>query len=114
MLIHVVHVEDEASVALAADYARRADALLLDSGRPSLAVPELGGTGRAHDWRLSARIVAASSVPVFLAGGLAPGNVAEAIRAVRPYGVDVCSRLRSGGALDAAKLAAFVRAVAAA
>lgn len=110
--IQVVHVEDEASIALAKDYARYADALLLDSGRPALA--ELGGTGRVHDWSLSARIVSAVECPVFLAGGLDAGNVGEAIRQVRPFGVDLCSRIRSDGRLDEAKLAAFVAAMQAA
>jgi phosphoribosylanthranilate isomerase len=72
----------------------------------------LGGTGRTHDWSLSADIVAASPVPVLLAGGLRPENVAEAVAAVRPWGVDVCSGLRDGaGHLDSRCLAAFMVAV---
>jgi phosphoribosylanthranilate isomerase len=110
-LVQVVHVEDETSVALAETYAALADALLLDSGRPSAAVAELGGTGRVHDWALSRRIVERARVPVFLAGGLNPGNVAEAVAAVRPFGVDVCSGLRREGRLDAAKVRAFTRAL---
>lgn len=110
-VVQVVHVEDEASVALARRYADTADALLLDSGRPGAAVAELGGTGRAHDWTLSRRVVEASQVPVWLAGGLNPANVGEAIRRVRPFGVDVCSGLRTGGGLDEARLEAFVQAV---
>lgn len=109
--IQVVHVEDRASVELARDYARYADALLLDSGRPSLPVPELGGTGRTHDWSLSADIVRAVETPVFLAGGLDAFNVAEAVRQIRPYGVDLCSRIRTDGQLDEAKLKAFVTAL---
>jgi len=111
-LIQVVHVEDGQSVARARDYARRADMLLLDSGRPSAAVAELGGTGRVHDWSLSRQIVQDSPVPVFLAGGLNPDNVGAAIRAVRPAGIDVCSGLRTiSGALIVEKLAAFVAAI---
>lgn len=113
-ILQVVHVEDRHSVALACDYARFADALLLDSGRPSLAVPELGGTGRTHDWGLSAEIVARARKPVFLAGGLDAGNVTDAVRQVRPYGIDLCSRVRTEGSLDEAKLAAFVKALASA
>lgn len=112
--LQVVHVEDRASVALARDYARLAGGLLLDSGRPALDVPELGGTGRVHDWSLSAEIVRAVDRPVFLAGGLDAGNVGEAVRRVRPFGVDLCSRVRTGGRLDAAKIAAFAAALAAA
>ncbi|MEM6677202.1 MAG: phosphoribosylanthranilate isomerase [Pseudomonadota bacterium] len=110
--IQVVHVEDESAVPLALSYARFADALLLDSGRPSAAV--LGGTGARHDWSISRRIVAESPIPVFLAGGLEPGNVAEAIAAVGPAGLDLCSGLRPGPdrALDAGLLAAFMAAVA--
>jgi phosphoribosylanthranilate isomerase len=108
-LVQVIHVEDDGAVALARDYARLADALLLDSGRPSAA--EFGGTGRAHDWSVSRRIVEAVEKPVFLAGGLNAGNVAEAVRQVRPFGVDLCSGVRTDGALDAAKLAAFTAAL---
>lgn len=72
---------------------------------------ELGGTGRAHDWAVSAAFVRATDKPVFLAGGLSAANVAAAIQQVRPYGLDLCSGVRSNGQLDAAKLAAFVRAV---
>jgi phosphoribosylanthranilate isomerase len=113
-LVPVVHVEDERSVAEAVALAPHADALLLDSGRPSLPVPELGGTGRTHDWTHSRAIVDAVPVPVFLAGGLHPDNVGEAIRTVRPFGLDLCSGVRTDGRLDAAKLRAFVAAVAAA
>jgi phosphoribosylanthranilate isomerase len=108
-LVQVVHVEDEGAVALARDYARLADALLLDSGRPSAA--EFGGTGRAHDWSVSRRIVEAAGKPVFLAGGLNAGNIAGAVRAVRPFGIDLCSGVRTEGALDAAKLGAFTKAM---
>lgn len=113
-LVQVIHVEGEASVAEALAAAPAVDALLLDSGRPNAAQRELGGTGRTHDWSLSRRIVEAAPVPVFLAGGLGPDNVAEAIRAVRPFGVDLCSGVRTEGALDADKLARFVAAVRAA
>ena len=107
--LQVIHVEDETAVDLARSYAMCADGLLLNSGRPGAF--ELGGTGRTHDWDVSARLVAETSVPVFLAGGLNPDNVGEAIRAVRPFGVDVCSGLRTDGALDPVKLAAFSLAI---
>ena len=112
-LVQVVHVTGPEALAAAREAALVADALLLDSGRPKAAVPELGGTGRTHDWALSRRIVEASPVPVFLAGGLDAGNVAAAVAAVGPFGVDVCSGVRSDGRLDPAKLAAFVAAAAA-
>lgn len=112
-LLQVVHVEDEASVAFAVEAAETgADLLLLDSGRPSAATPELGGTGRTHDWALSARIVEAVAVPVLLAGGLKPHNVADAVAAVGPAGVDVCSGVRNGaGRLDPQALTAFAGAL---
>ena len=106
-LVQVVHVTGEESLAEALEAARRADALLLDSGNQSLAVKELGGTGRTHDWRVSRRVVESSPVPVFLAGGLKPENVAEAVSIVRPFGLDVCSGVRTGGRLDAEKLKRF-------
>ena len=109
-LMQVIHVEDEGAID-AAKAAEDADAILLDSGRPSAAVKELGGTGRAHDWSISARLVKAVDRPVFLAGGLTPENVGEAIREVRPYGVDLCSGVRTDDRLDAAKLREFMKAV---
>ncbi|MEO6436226.1 MAG: phosphoribosylanthranilate isomerase [Tepidisphaeraceae bacterium] len=110
-IVQVIHVAGAESVAEALAVSPHVDALLLDSGNPSLAVKELGGTGRVHDWSLSARIVKSVPRPVFLAGGLTPENVAEAIERVRPFGLDVCSGLRTAGKLDEAKLAAFVRAI---
>ncbi len=110
-LVQVVHVQDEGAVELARLYAESADALLLDSGDPSLTVAELGGTGRTHDWEVSRRIVHDSRIPVWLAGGLTPANVGEAIEHVNPFGVDLCSGVRTAGRLDARKLSAFFHAV---
>lgn len=110
-VVQVVHVRGPESVEDALEAQEESDAILLDSGNPTLAVKELGGTGRVHDWSISARIRERVRVPVFLAGGLGPGNVASAIRAVRPYGVDICSGLRPGGRLDEGRLNAFVEAI---
>lgn len=110
-LVQVIHVAGAESVEEARAVAPEVDALLLDSGNQSLPVKELGGTGRIHDWSVSRRIVEAAALPVYLAGGLTPANVGEAIRQVRPFGVDVCSGVRAGGRLDEARLAAFVAAV---
>jgi phosphoribosylanthranilate isomerase len=110
-VVQVVHVTGPASVAEAVEEAQDADAILLDSGNPAARVKELGGTGRRHDWALSAEIVARVARPVFLAGGLTPENAAEAIRTVRPYGLDVCSGVRTDGRLDAGKLGRLFAAV---
>ena len=110
-LVQVIHVQGEASVDEALAVAPHVDALLLDSGRPAAAVKELGGTGRVHDWSVSRVIRDRSPVPLFLAGGLNAENVADAVRTVRPFGVDVCSGVRTGGKLDPAKLSRFVEAV---
>jgi phosphoribosylanthranilate isomerase len=110
-IVQVIHVTAEDSVTEALKVSPHVDALLLDSGNQSLAVKELGGTGRVHDWTLSARIVKSVPRPVFLAGGLKAANAGEAIRQVRPFGLDICSGLRTDGKLDEAKLAAFVRAI---
>jgi len=110
-VVQVIHVRGERSVDEALQAAALADALLLDSGNPALAVKELGGTGRVHDWRLSRRIVEQSPVHVFLAGGLHAGNVRAALDEVQPFGVDLCSGVRSGGRLDPKKLEAFFKAV---
>lgn len=107
----VIHVEDADALRLIPGYAPRVHCFLLDSGRPNAAVAELGGTGRVHDWEVSAEFVRRSALPVFLAGGLRPENAAEAIAKVRPYGLDLCSGLRSPLALDAGKLGRFMAAV---
>ena len=111
-LVQVVHVGGEESIAEAVAVAPRVDAILLDSGNQQLAVKELGGTGRTHDWEVSRRVRESVNVPVYLAGGLKAENVAGAIGRVAPFGVDVCSGVRTDGKLDEAKLAAFFRAVA--
>ena len=106
-LVQVVHVTGPEAVDEAIAVAPHVDAVLLDSGNQSLAVKELGGTGRTHDWTLSRKIREAIDGPLFLAGGLNPANVAAAIRDVQPFGIDVCSGLRTEGHLDPQKLAAF-------
>lgn len=111
-IVQVVHVRERASVDLALSVASRVDALLLDSGNPVAAIRELGGTGRTHDWRLSREIVDRSPIPVFLAGGITPSNVAEAIAQVRPFGIDLCSGVRTNGKLDQRKLQALTIAIA--
>jgi phosphoribosylanthranilate isomerase len=110
-LVQVIHVTGPDAVDDALELAEEVDALLLDSGNPRLAVKELGGTGRRHDWRLSREIRERAPVPVFLAGGLASHNVREAIEAVGAYGLDVCSGTRTEGRLDPRKLEAFMREV---
>ena len=101
----------EEAVEEAASVAPHVDAILLDSGDPSLRVKELGGTGRVHDWGMSRRIRESVDVPVILAGGLDPDNVADAISGVKPYAVDVCSGVRTGGRLDESKLREFIKRV---
>jgi len=108
VLMQVIHVRNEASVDEAERVAPYVDAILLDSGNPTAAVKELGGTGRFHDWSISRAIRDAVHVPVFLAGGLRASNVAEAVAAVRPFGVDVCSGVRVGGQLDAHAVQRFI------
>jgi phosphoribosylanthranilate isomerase len=111
-LVQVIHVHGQESLEEALRVAPQVDALLLDSGNQALPVKELGGTGRVHDWRISRAIREAVDVPLYLAGGLNAGNVAEAIRLVQPFGVDICSGVRTNGQLDAEKLASFFASVA--
>ena len=106
-LVQVVHVTGPEAVDEAIAVAPHVDAILLDSGNQSLAIKELGGTGRTHDWTLSRKIRESSEAPLFLAGGLNPANVAGAIREVQPFGIDVCSGLRTNGHLDREKLTQF-------
>ena len=106
-LVQVIHVIDESSVEEAIKISPHVDAILLDSGNPKLKIKELGGTGRVHNWKLSRKIIESISIPVFLAGGLNAENVKQAIDEVNPYGVDVCSGMRTNDLLDEKKLEAF-------
>ena len=110
-LVQVIHVLDEASIDEAKGLEGLVDALLLDSGNPTLQVKELGGTGRVHNWGVSRRVCAAVKLPVFLAGGLRATNVSQAIEQVRPFGLDLCSSVRTDGRLDVQKLELFMGAV---
>lgn len=106
-VVQVIHVTGPESIEEAVIVASHIDAILLDSGNQKLAVKELGGTGRTHDWALSRTIRERIGVPLFLAGGLTPENVGQAIEEVGPFGLDVCSGVRTEGKLDAAKLKRF-------
>ena len=110
-IVQVIHVRGADAVDEALNVAPLVDAILLDSGNPSLAIKELGGTGRVHDWAVSRRLRDAVDVPVILAGGLNSTNVAAAIAAVDPFGVDVCSGVRTNGELDPEKVRAFAATV---
>ena len=110
-IVQVIHVRDSQSIKYASAIAPHVDAILLDSGNPSLTVKELGGTGRIHDWSISKRIRDAVAVPVFLAGGLHAENVRQAVEKVNPFAVDVCSGVRTNNRLDEKKLARFFAAL---
>lgn len=109
-LVQMIPVASPASIDQAAAVAPQVDAILPDSGKPSAAVKALGGTGRVDDWAISRRIreaVAALGKPLYLAGGLNADHVTDAVAAVQPFGLDLCSSVRRGGRLDAALLAAW-------
>lgn len=106
-LVQVIHVTGEEAIAEAQEVAPHVDAILLDSGNPHLPVKELGGTGRTHNWRISRMIRAMIDVPLYLAGGLHADNVQQAIAEVGPFGLDLCSGVRTNGMLDERKLEKF-------
>jgi phosphoribosylanthranilate isomerase len=106
-IVQVVHVVGEESVEEAVLAAQHVDAILLDSGNPSLATKELGGTGRRHNWALSRQIREQIAIPLFLAGGLKPENVRQAVDEVGPFALDICTGVRSDGKLDTHKLRAL-------
>ncbi len=108
-IIQVIHVTGPESVDKAMKVAPLVDAILLDSGQPDAEVKILGGTGKTHNWQLSARIRSLINKPLFLAGGLRPSNVAEAMRYVAPYALDLCTGLRTNGELDENKLTLFMK-----
>jgi len=109
-IVQVIHVTGPESIEQAMQVQREVDAILLDSGDPKATIKTLGGTGNVHNWAISREIVEKVSVPVFLAGGLNAENVSGAMRTVQPFGVDVCSGVRTNGQLDEAKLIAFIAA----
>lgn len=106
-----VHVMEDEALAAAREIARHVDALVLDSGDSEPPFRWTNPAGQTHDWELSRHISEAIHLPILLAGGLTPDNVGQAIRAVRPYGVDVCSGVRKDGRLDQRLLVAFLDAV---
>ncbi len=110
-IVQVIHVCGEESIAEAKAVAPSVDAILLDSGNQKLPIKELGGTGRTHDWTISRFIREAVDVPIFLAGGLHPDNAVAAIREVGPFGLDICSGVRTSGRLDEEKLGRFFEAM---
>ncbi len=110
-IVQVVHVQDENTVSEAIDLSSSVDAILLDSGNPNLSIKELGGTGRTHNWDLSRKIRDQVDIPVFLAGGINSKNVKQAVAHVKPFGVDLCSGVRSNGKLDENKLSLFFQAI---
>ncbi|MEO1714017.1 MAG: phosphoribosylanthranilate isomerase [Bacteroidota bacterium] len=110
-IVQVVHMNHPQALEKIEAVSPWVDALLLDSGVFRDDLRQLGGTGKTHDWEKSRQVVANSSVPVWLAGGLNPENVEKALDQVRPQGVDICSGVRSGGRLDQEKLTDFVAAI---
>jgi phosphoribosylanthranilate isomerase len=110
-IVQVVHVTGPESVEEAIRVAPHVDAILLDSGNQKLTVKELGGTGRTHNWNLSREIREQIGIPLFLAGGVTPENVGQAIEEVGPWGLDLCSGVRTEGRLNAPKLKRFFAAV---
>lgn len=110
-LVQVIHVIDDHSVKEAIEISNFVDAILLDSGNPNLLVKELGGTGRTHNWDLSREIKNAISIPLFLAGGINKDNVKQAIETVEPFGIDLCSSVRTDGKLDPQKLKDFFNVI---
>lgn len=110
-LVQVLHVNGEESITEAKNAAQFIDALLLDSGNQKLAVKELGGTGRTHDWTISRKIRDAVPVPVYLAGGINAKNVLDAVKEVEPFGIDLCSGVRENGKLNEERLEEFFSVV---
>jgi len=103
-IVQVIHVTGEESITEALAIKNEVNAILLDSGNQSKQVKELGGTGRTHNWEVSCKIREKLDIPIFLAGGIKPDNIAQAINQVHPFGIDLCSGVRTNGKLDEIKL----------
>ena len=110
-LVQVIHVLDEKAVQEAIEISEWVDAILLDSGNPNLSTKVLGGTGKTHNWDLSKKIRENINIPTYLAGGINKDNIRKAIDHVQPYGIDLCSSVRTNGQLDERKLEELFKAL---
>jgi len=110
-LVQVIHVLDENSIQEAIEISEFVDAILLDSGNPNLSTKVLGGTGKTHNWDVSKKIRENISIPTYLAGGINKDNIRKAIDHVQPYGIDLCSSVRTNGQLDELKLEELFKAL---
>jgi len=110
-IVQVLHVTGEETIEEGVRLQEHVDYFLLDSGNPKAEIKTLGGTGNVHDWKISRKLIEAVNVPIFFAGGLNPENVRQAIEMVQPFGVDLCSGVRTEGKLDGVKLERFFNAV---
>lgn len=108
-IIKTIHIDPDTDIGNTITYISHlehtVDAILLDSKVDG----KTGGTGAIHDWTISQAVIAGSSLPVILAGGLKPENVAEAVRTVRPYAVDTASGVETGGSKDGDKVKTFIQ-----
>ena len=106
-IIKTVHVVDESSFKQVKIYEPYSDMILLDSKIGDM----IGGTGKTHDWGISKKIVEQAKVPVILAGGLNPENIEEAVKKVKPSGIDANSGLENkDGSKDFEKIRQFAKA----
>lgn len=104
-IIKAIHVIDEKVVSEAVKFSDYVDYILLDSK----AKGKIGGTGKTHDWSISRKIILKCKKPVLLAGGLNPENVLDAVRKIKPFGVDVNSGVKAKPRVkDAEKLRKFI------
>jgi phosphoribosylanthranilate isomerase len=110
-LVQVIHVTGEEVIEEAIRVSSFVDAILVDSGNPALQVKVLGGTGKIHNWEISRKIRESINVPLFLAGGLNAANIRQAVEIVQPFGIDLCSSVRTNGKLDLFKLEQFFEEV---
>lgn len=107
-LVRVIHISKQGEIYTDIKKIKYADYYLLDSF--NLQTNQVGGTGLTHDWEKSNEIIKKLDKPTFLAGGLNPDNVAEAISIAKPYGVDVNSGCKnSKGVKDRNKVIEFVK-----
>jgi len=107
-LVRLIHVSSDGKICTDYQKMKYVDFYLLDSF--NLKTNQVGGTGLTHDWNKSRKLISILNKPTFLAGGLNPNNVKEAIKLTRPYGVDVNSGCKNElGKKDANKVKLFVQ-----